>query len=170
MVMAWQSINDKATKRNWDLFYEAFLDKKIPIIICITGRGIESSGDDQIWIDAQKNTFNKLGFSAGKPHKCVVYSRPLNEVDISFKDLYHKLRVRSLGFLKSLLDANITNEFFNPVGQIGLYDTMKMVINTFLKMIGMNNWMFHIREGFIELLIRLGFSEHDANELSRETL
>lgn len=170
MVTTWQSINDTATKRNWDLFYDSFLDNRVPIIICITGRGIESSENDQNWINSQQETFVKLGFSRGKPHKCVVYSKPMFEVSPMFKQPYGVLRQRSKNYIDQLLSMNVNDEFYSPVAELGLLNIIKKVVNTFLKLIGMNSLMFEVRDGFFELLIKLGFSERDAKEISCETI
>jgi predicted GTPase len=60
MVVSWNNANSSVTKQNWDLFYDCFLDQRVPIIICITGRGIESSDQDQVWINEQQIIFNSL--------------------------------------------------------------------------------------------------------------
>jgi len=77
MVVSWSNINNVSTKRNWDLFYDAFLSKRIPVIICITGRGIESAENDQKWIDEQSPIIEELGFVSpnNKATKCVIYSK-----------------------------------------------------------------------------------------------
>jgi len=172
MVVSWNNVNSSVTKQNWDLFYDCFLDQRVPIIICITGRGIESCDEDQAWLNQQQNTFNSLGFESktGKGFKCVVYSKDLSEIsNRNMRTIYEELRVRSIGYINTLLENNTTDEFYNPLDEMSWFELFKKLWNTIMKFFKLNIMMVTVRKAFKDLLIRIGFKNDDAEEISKET-
>jgi len=171
MVVSWNNINSVSTKRNWDLFYNVFLDQRIPIIICITGRGTESANSDQIWIDQQNNYIKSLGYTSknGKAHKCVIYSKDNNEIDEDFLTYYTKLKQRSTKYICDLLDKNITNIYYNPLNEMTWFDIFKKIHNTIMDFFGLKDFMITIREEFKRILVKMGFSGDEAENISKET-
>jgi len=170
MVVAWNNLNTATTKRNWDLFYDTFLDKRIPILICITGRGIESADKDQEWANKQVDYIEQLGYisKVGKPLGCVVYSKDISEVSEILQDMYIKLRNQSKAYVKKLLRKNVTNEFYNPIGDGKWYDVFKRMYNTLALFFGLKKWMISVRDGFKDLLIKLGFADDEAQQIAGE--
>lgn len=170
MVVSWNNINTSTTKRNWDLFYDTFLDQRIPIIICITGRGIESSSNDQTWLDEQNAYIKSLGYISkiGKPQKCVVYSKDISEISSDLQNYYFTLKTKSKTYIAGLLKANVTNQFYNPISEEKWVDVFKKMYNTIAKFLGFKTLMISVREGFQDLLIKLGFTNDEAHEIASE--
>jgi len=171
MVVSWSNINNVSTKRNWDLFYDAFLSKRIPVIICITGRGIESAENDQKWIDEQSPIIEELGFVSpnNKATKCVIYSKDDSEISISILPIYKKYKGISKSYVYQLLKYNVTNDYYNPLSEMNWFDLFKKLYNTIMGWFGLINLMVTVREGFKGLLIKLGFSDQEAADISKET-
>jgi len=170
-VTSWAALNDTSTKRNWDLFITTMFDNKVPVVTAITGRGIESSNDDQAWIDAQKKNFETLGLiqESTKPSRCVVYSKPISEVNQAFKSAYQELRKISKQRLVTLIETNKLAKHFKLTGELSLFDFFKKVWNTICKFFGWHTIAVTVREGFKELLIKLGFSDGDAHKIASES-
>lgn len=170
MVVSWNNVNSSVTKQNWDLFYDSFLGQRIPIIICITGRGIESSDEDQYWLHTQQDIFSNLGFKSktGKDFKCVVYSKDLSEIKKgNMRIIYDELRVNSIELINTLLKDNIT-EYYNPLDEMSWFDILKKMWNTIMKFLSLTKLMITVRNAFKDLLIKIGFSNDDAEEISKE--
>ena len=137
MVVSWNNLNSYITKNNWQLFYDTFLNQKVPLIICITGRAMVSSDEDQIWLNEQQTIIKEMGYFSknGNPFKCVVYSKDLSEIKECFRTEYNLLRERSIGFINELLAQNVNNEFYNPKKQKGYLMILKKIWNYFEKYI-----------------------------------
>jgi GTPase SAR1 family protein len=172
MVVSWNNVNSSTTKQNWDLFYDCFLDQRVPIIICITGRGIETSDEDQNWMDQQQNIIRELGFESktGKGFKCVVYSKDLSEINnVTMRGIYQELRLRSIGYITTLLRYNTTDDYYNPLDEMDWMDVFKKMWNTLMRFLRLDELMITVRNAFKELLIKIGFNNEDAEEISKET-
>ena len=172
MVVCWNNFNSSVTKQNWDLFYDCFLDQRVPIIMCITGRGIESCDEDQSWMDQQQDVIKNLGFESktGKGFKCVVYSKDLSEIsNRKMRTIYEELRVRSIGYINTLLKYNTSDEYYNPLDEMDWLDVFKKLWNSLMRVLKLDNMMITVRNAFKDLLIKIGFNNGDAEEISKET-
>lgn len=176
MVSNWQSLNDDAVKKNWDLFYANYLDKKIPAMICITGRGIDDlDGADQ-WLQNQLPHVTKLGFLGPNEERArtvVMYSRALHEISSNVRSLYSdaqaKSKVSALEGLRSDIDPNLC---YNPVQTPNdIYFVLKKLWNLCCDAIpSMKSLQVQTRTGLKELLIKLGYNEDEALSISIEVL
>jgi len=171
MVVSWNNLNSTNTKLNWDLFYDAFLDQRVPLLMCITQRGIESQHNDQKWIDEQTPKIDALGFKCSKVYgRCVVYSKDLAEIENPIlKEIYKDLREKSITYVNTLLSTHISDNYFNPIDEECWFDIFKKCWNTIMKFLNFKNLMITVRDAFRELLIKLGFSHDDADQISKET-
>jgi GTPase SAR1 family protein len=172
MVVSWNNVNSSTTKQNWDLFYDCFLDQRVPIIICITGRGIETSDEDQNWINNQQEIFNNLGYGSktGNGFKCVVYSKELSEIkNLTMKTIYEELRERSIGYINTVLRNNTTDDYYNPLDEMNWFDVVKKVWNTLMSLLRLDNFMITVGAAFKEFLIKIGFNNEDAEVIAKET-
>jgi len=166
MVVNCTNVNLASTKQNWALFYDSFLQQRIPVMIFITGRGIESADLDQEWINSQKTNFKNLGFTSthSVPHKCVVYSKENSEISNTLRPVYDALKEQSRNFMETLLKINVKDQYYNPVGESSWFDVLKRVWNTFVSILHMPHLQVTVREAFYHLLVRLGFAEIEAKK------
>jgi len=153
-------------KRNWDLFYNSFLDDRIPIILCITGRPLETASKDSIWIRENSEIIDKLGFisKSNQAHRTILRSIPLIDIDDMFKDYYIKLRNKSYNEIHNLMKI-IIKGYFNPIDEFHWTDIFKKMINTIVGFLGLNI-NYYINITLKELLIKLGFNDKEAEEIS----
>lgn len=172
MVVSWNNVNSSVSKQNWNLFYDCFLDQRVPIIICITSRGIESCDEDQQWINDQQEVFKNLGFISkiGKGFKCVVYSKDLSEIkNQTMKTIYEELRNKSIIYINALLKKNTDDGYYNPLDEMNWFDVFKKLWNTIMKFFNFMDMMVTVRDAFKHFLIKLGFNHEDAEGISKET-
>ena len=170
MVVSHNNLNSSNTERNWKLFYDNFLDQRVPMIICITGRGMESSDNDIEWLYDQNDLLKKYGYlgNNGNGYTCVVYSKDFSEIMESYRNQYTQLRLNSIKFLNSILAKNINHIFYNPIEELGVEETFKKIWNTLMNLFGWKSMMYSIRDSFLYLLKKIGFPQSEAEEICKE--
>ena len=152
------------------MFYDNFLDQRVPMIICITGRGMESSDNDIEWLYDQNDLLKKYGYlgNNGNGYTCVVYSKDFSEIMESYRNQYTQLRLNSIKFLNSILAKNINHIYYNPIEEFGVEETFKKIWNTLMNLFGWKSMMFSIRDSFLYLLKKIGFHQSEAEEICKE--
>ena len=136
--------------------------------MCITQRGIETYNNDERWIEEQTPNIKNLGFNC--TGICIIYSKDLDEIDSSLLlQIYKSLQMKSIDDINSNLQTHITHKFFNPIDDDSWFSIFKKMWNTFVKFINFENLMVTVKDAFKELLIKLGFSETEAEKISKET-
>jgi hypothetical protein len=123
-------------------------------------------------LDNQQTKFNNLGFASktGKGFKCVVYSRELSEIkNESMKRMYDDLRQRSIFYVNTILRKNVSDDYFNILEEMDLFDVLKKMWNTLMKTLKLNDFMITVRYSFKQLLISIGLNDDDADEIAKET-
>jgi len=85
------------------------------------------------------------------------------------KKIYDELRKKSIEYINKLLERNTSDQFYHPLQDKKWFDLFLKMWNSIMKFFNMKNMMITINKALKSLLIKIGFSEKDADEISNET-
>lgn len=158
-VMRMPRITNNVTS-NYDFFYNTICQKKIPIILAVTG--CENEDPMSIWVDENKNIFE---------YKELIYEDIIATCFHSggrFEKIYSILRDESKENLLKSIENSVS-----PVS-IKLYKDKFYLIKLFRKAwdkfcdFANLNWHSKIRKKILDMLMQLGLSKEDAQKKADE--
>lgn len=153
----------KSLHDNYKFFAETVAQKKIPVILVVTG--CENKEPMSLWEDENRLFFEKQGFE----YKEIIATCFAETQIEDFIPRYEKLRAES----KERLLASIENyalekpEVFYR-GTRGFVKFMKRLWNGLCELIDTPSWKAALNKSIYELLKRMGFSDEEAKDLTNE--
>lgn len=161
-----QVAHQKITKSlcdNYKFFVETVAQKKIPVILVVTG--CENIEPMSLWEEQNRHYYEEQGFD----YKNILATCFAETVIPDFKPRFDGLRLESKIKVLSTIEQYALEEPYKLYEQNnGFISLLKRIWNGFCDYIEAENWKITISKTLLNLLLRIGFNEKEAKELAEK--
>lgn len=146
---------------NYKFFVETVADKKIPVILVVTG--CENSDPMAKWETENKSHFER----AGLEYKSILATCFATSDVKGLKETYEILREESnYKVMNAIVQYSLIDSFRLYKNERGLVRILKHLWNGVCELFEIDSWKVKINDSLRNLLIRVGFTEREATDLA----